>query len=55
MSESIDTELSRIIEELLPIVKVRVTRSIRRSPENLVQELETLASLYVIRENLPRG
>jgi hypothetical protein len=53
LSEDTDLRLRRIVDVLIPVVKARMLLSWRLSPETFVQELETLASLYVVRRNLP--
>jgi hypothetical protein len=50
--ESADGELERLVLGLIPVAKTRVVNAAERSPETFAEELWTLASLYVIRENL---
>lgn len=52
MSTEIDSAVCSFVNNLIPIVKKRVLRSLDRSREDVEFELATLANLLVIQEHL---
>lgn len=54
MSREVDASIRDLVDNLIPVVKRRILRSLDRSREDVEFELVTLASLFTIREGLRR-
>lgn len=52
MSAEIDEAICDLVNNLIPIVKKRILRSLERSREDVEFELATLANLLTIQERL---
>ena len=52
MSAEIDNAICDLINNLIPVVKKRILRSLERSREDVEFELATLSNLLTIQEHL---